>query len=97
MIIQHGSAEYSLLAHLRRGSVSVRVGEAVTRGQPVGECGNSGFSTVPHLHFQVQDRPDFFTSLGLPAAFVAGNSAAGAQAPEFARTGDLVSGYASPE
>ena len=39
----------------------------------------------------------FFTSLGLPAAFVAGNSAAGAQAPEFARTGDLVSGYASPE
>ncbi|MCS7071216.1 MAG: M23 family metallopeptidase, partial [Anaerolinea sp.] len=37
--------------------------------QPVGQCGNSGHSTEPHLHFHIQDRVDFWTAAGLPIAF----------------------------
>jgi murein DD-endopeptidase MepM/ murein hydrolase activator NlpD len=35
----------------------------------VGHCGNSGNSTEPHLHFHVQDHPNFFLGMGLPVQF----------------------------
>ena len=34
-------------------------GERVRRGQPIAAVGDSGNSVVPHLHFQVQEGPDF--------------------------------------
>ncbi|ADJ15678.1 M23 family metallopeptidase [Halalkalicoccus jeotgali] len=68
--IRHAEDEYSVLAHLKEGSVTVREGECVERGQPVGRCGNSGNSSEPHLHFHVQDRPEFFLGAGLPVEFV---------------------------
>lgn len=47
-----------LLAHLRPGSVRVRVGDRVTVGEPVGRVGNSGNTTEPHLHIHaVRGRP----------------------------------------
>lgn len=64
VLIQHRRDEFSLLAHLRKGSVTVGVGDRVGVGQRIGECGNSGHSTEPHLHFQVQDRPSFHTATG---------------------------------
>jgi len=69
VVIRHAEGEYSLLAHLVPGSIQVHVGQRVEPGQPIGQCGNSGHSTEPHLHFQVQDRPDFFRCAGLPIAF----------------------------
>lgn len=44
-----------LLAHLRRGSIQVRGGQRILQGAKLGECGNSGNSTEPHLHVQVSD------------------------------------------
>lgn len=58
-----------LLAHLRRGSARVQVGDEVAVGQPVGECGNSGNSTEPHVHVQVSDTMDWKGARGLPLAF----------------------------
>lgn len=69
VIIDHGNHEYSMLAHLRNGSVAVKAGDAVEAGQAIGECGNSGNSSEPHLHYQLQDGPEFGTSAGLPAQF----------------------------
>ncbi|MBW4438323.1 MAG: M23 family metallopeptidase [Pleurocapsa minor GSE-CHR-MK-17-07R] len=69
LIIQHAEHEYSFLAHLLAGSITVSPGDHVTQGQTIGRCGNSGHSTEPHLHFQVQDRADFFQAAGLPVAF----------------------------
>ena len=69
VVIDHGGGEYSLLAHLRRGSVRVKPGDRVTQGQVVGEVGNSGNSSEPHLHFQVQDSPHFLFSASLPVRF----------------------------
>lgn len=39
-----------LLAHLKQGSVRVRVGESIREGQPVAQVGNSGNTSEPHLH-----------------------------------------------
>ncbi len=44
---------YPLLAHLRCGSVRVKLGDHVRAGDQLGEVGNSGSSIQPHLHFQI--------------------------------------------
>jgi murein DD-endopeptidase MepM/ murein hydrolase activator NlpD len=69
VVLDHGDGAFSVFAHLREGSVSVREGERVDRGQRVGRCGNSGNSTEPHLHYHVQDRASFYTGMGLPVRF----------------------------
>lgn len=58
VVIEIAPQRYVLLAHLRGGSVRVKAGDQVACGQPVAECGNSGNTTEPHLHIQVQDQPD---------------------------------------
>ena len=40
--------------HLQQGSVSVKEGQRVVVGAPLGRSGNTGNSTGPHLHFVVQ-------------------------------------------
>ena len=69
VVIEHASGEYSVLAHLREGSVAVDEGDRVTTGQQVGQCGHSGNSTEPHLHFHLQDGASFYRSMGLPVVF----------------------------
>jgi hypothetical protein len=69
VIIDHGGGEFSVLAHLRSGSVRVRSGERVRLAQTIGACGNSGNSSEPHLHYQLQNGPEFGASDGLPAQF----------------------------
>jgi hypothetical protein len=56
----------AVLAHLRRGSPTVQVGERVRAGQVLGQCGNSGNSSDPHVHFQLMDSPDIDSAHGLP-------------------------------
>ena len=60
---------FVLLAHLRRSSVQVSVGESVSAGQQLAECGNSGNSTEPHVHVQVSDSTDWTQANGIPLAF----------------------------
>ena len=68
-IALHDSGAFAALAHLRAGSFRVAVGERVTTGQPIAECGNSGNSTQPHLHLQVMDTPDLSVAQGIPMSF----------------------------
>ncbi|MBM7503218.1 M23 family metallopeptidase [Agromyces aurantiacus] len=60
---------YVALVHLRRGSVRVAVGDVVSAGEQLGECGNSGNSTQPHVHVQAADSIDWSRARGLPIAF----------------------------
>lgn len=60
---------FILLAHLRRASVKVAVGDHVQEGVVVGACGNSGNSTQPHLHIQATDSTNWDHARGLPIAF----------------------------
>jgi hypothetical protein len=71
VVVDHGNAEYSLLAHLKAGSVAVKPKQLVEAGMPLGLCGNSGVSTEPHLHYQLMDHPNWTRAHGLPAVFVA--------------------------
>lgn len=57
-VIIRSSQVSALLAHLRRGSIRVSVGQRVAPTHPIGEVGNSGNSAVPHLHLQLMDGPD---------------------------------------
>jgi murein DD-endopeptidase MepM/ murein hydrolase activator NlpD len=69
VVIDHGRGEFSFYAHLKPGSVRVRVGDQVTRGQQIGDLGSSGNSTEPHLHFQVCNGPDPLHCAGIPIQF----------------------------
>jgi len=54
VVIQHGPAVFSVLAHLKQRSIVVCEGQHVATGTIVARCGSSGRSPRPHLHFQVQ-------------------------------------------
>ena len=69
VVIRHHEQEYSTLAHLKKDSISVVVGEQVVSGQTIARCGNTGNSTEPHLHFQLQTGRSFYNSAGLPIRF----------------------------
>lgn len=53
MIINHGNNILSLYAHM--DCRYIKRGESVTAGQAIGELGNSGFSSGPHLHFEMRE------------------------------------------
>jgi murein DD-endopeptidase MepM/ murein hydrolase activator NlpD len=71
LVIDHGRNEFSMMAHLKPGSIKVSVGERVVAGQQVAACGNSGRSSEPHLHYHLQNSPRWFDGEGLPAQFQA--------------------------
>ncbi|OZG74234.1 hypothetical protein BTA51_04245 [Hahella sp. CCB-MM4] len=52
--ILHDDGTTAIYAHILQGSVKVKVGDRVSRGQLLARSGNSGFSTGPHLHFAVR-------------------------------------------
>jgi len=65
----HDVEVFAALVHLRRGSLRVGVGDAVSRGQQLAECGNSGNSTQPHVHVQLMDSADLAVARGVPVLF----------------------------
>lgn len=72
VIQQDDSGVYVGLAHLRKESVAVRLGEHVTAGQVVGQIGNSGNTSEPHLHIHAKKggRPDsMLDGAGVPITF----------------------------
>jgi hypothetical protein len=70
LVIDHGNGEYSLIAHLRPGTLRFKVGDRVPADAEVGRCGNSGNTTEPHVHMHLQNGPTPFDADGLPVQFV---------------------------
>ena len=58
---------YTLYAHMKYNSVTVRVGQKVSKGQVIGYMGNTGHSFGAHLHFEVRDKNDNFIN---PTAYI---------------------------
>lgn len=67
--LKHNEKEFSTIAHLMPNSITVTLGQKVVRGQIVARCGNSGNTSEPHVHFQLNDGRSFFASAGLPIKF----------------------------
>jgi murein DD-endopeptidase MepM/ murein hydrolase activator NlpD len=59
VILAIGGARYVMYGHMKQGSVRVRAGDRVRKGQTLGQVGDSGNSGEPHLHIQVQNEPTF--------------------------------------
>lgn len=65
---------YLILAHLEKDSVTVSVGEHITKGMKIAKVGNSGTTSEPHLHMQHQRNNPMKTKFaicaeGLPIKF----------------------------
>jgi hypothetical protein len=69
VIIQHREDEVSVLAHFKQGTIKVRVGDKVQRGEVLGQCGNSGNSSEPHIHYHLQHSPVLQDGLGIKCVF----------------------------
>lgn len=58
-----------LYAHFAEGSVRVRRGQRVRPGQVLARLGNSGFTSAPHLHFQLVDKGTLMGGESIPFVF----------------------------
>ena len=61
-----GGGAYAMYAHLLKGSLKVKVGDKVKKGDPIAELGNTGNSNASHMHFQLMDGPSLLGADGLP-------------------------------
>lgn len=71
VILDIGNGNYAFYAHLQPGSIRVKLGDKVRRGQVLGLVGNTGNSTEPHLHFHISNASSPLGSEGLPYALSA--------------------------
>ncbi|NYG59627.1 hypothetical protein BJ980_002550 [Nocardioides daedukensis] len=69
VVIDRGDGVFALVAHLKKGSATVKVGDRVRAGDVIGACGNSGNTSEPHVHAQLMDRARPSAAKGLPMAF----------------------------
>ena len=69
VILQIAPNVFALYLHLHTGSVTVKVGDVVKAGAPLAKIGNTGPSAGPHLHFSIEDKPDFVAGRSLPFVF----------------------------
>ena len=66
IVIDLGGGRFAFYAHIQPGTLRVKTGDRVKRGQVIGLVGNSGNSTEPHLHFHVSNGVSPLSSEGLP-------------------------------
>lgn len=66
IILDIGDGLYAMYAHLIQGSLLVKPGDKVKKGQQIAKLGNTGNSNAPHLHFQLMNGPSLFEADGQP-------------------------------
>ena len=71
IVIELDTGLFVVLAHLRHGTLRVSEGDRVRKGDPLALVGNSGNTTMPHLHLQVQTHVDLWNpdNRSVPFAF----------------------------
>ena len=64
IVLETSNKEYILFAHLKHQSIVVREGQFIRQGSLLGQCGNSGNTTEPHLHLSLQNTMDMNIATG---------------------------------
>ena len=65
-----GGGRFAFYEHLQQGSIAVKPGQRVKRGQVIARLGSSGSTSIgPHLHFHVADANSLLEAEGLPFVF----------------------------
>jgi hypothetical protein len=81
IVVDMGNGNFALYAHIKTGTVAVKVGDHVKPGDVIGHLGNTGNTSAPHLHFHVMDGPSPLASNRLPYE-IEGFQSAGMLQPE---------------
>ena len=68
--ILHDDGTFATYYHLKKGGVMVHVGQRVFRGEPIGYSGNTGYSSGPHLHFEVFHATSALKIESIPIRFI---------------------------
>lgn len=102
VLIDHGEGWETQYSHLRSGSVSVKPGDRVEEGTPLGMIGLSGQTEFPHLHFTVRkDGVEIDPYTGAAGAWTCGSPKSplwterAAEALTYVPTGLLIAGFSS--
>jgi hypothetical protein len=69
IVVDMGNGMSFVFAHMKTGSVKVKVGDRVSKGQILGQVGNNGSTTNPHLHVHVCSGSDILQGRGIPVEF----------------------------
>lgn len=69
VIIALPNGQFAFYAHLVPGSITVKEGDFVTKGQVIGKLGNTGNTSAPHLHLHIMETASSLGSNGLPHVF----------------------------
>jgi hypothetical protein len=96
LVVAHGDFE-AQYCHLAQGSVSVKPGDMVKAGQPIGRVGLSGETEFPHLHFTLRQggkAVDPF-AYGAPAGACRGGRSLWSQTPAYEARVVLNTGFAA--
>ena len=70
VVIQHTDGNYTLYAHMAENSITVQAGQSVEQGQVIGKMGSSGYSTGPHLHFEIREGQNASSSTVDPLNYI---------------------------
>ena len=69
IIIKTLNNEYLVFAHFKQHSIILKQGAKVHQGQLLGQCGNSGNSSEPHLHYHIQNVENMNVATGVKCYF----------------------------
>jgi murein DD-endopeptidase MepM/ murein hydrolase activator NlpD len=69
IVVLHDDGTTGEYYHLQQNGALVEVGERVERGQRIGLSGNTGHTTMPHLHFAVYRATEWGNTQSIPVRF----------------------------
>jgi hypothetical protein len=69
VILALPNGQFAYYAHLKPGSITVKEGDFVTKGQVIAKLGNTGNTSAPHLHLHIMETASSLGSNGLPYVF----------------------------
>ena len=76
LLVRHDDATIGGYFHLDHAGISVQVGQRISAGQFIARSGNTGFTTGPHLHFEVTSPLDGTEAISYPVFFRTGEAVA---------------------